>query len=291
MKVIFTDALVDSLEMVPFLLVIYLLVEWLEPRLGAGVEQNFQRAGRIGPALGVIFGIIPQCGFSVMASGLYVRRLIGVGTLMAVYLATSDEALPVMLAQPRKIGTVVPILVAKIVVGLLGGYGLAWALPFRAGRAEGAAVSADCEAGSIQACCDHDPSVPARGWGLLRHPLIHTGKIFVFVLVVTLGINALLALVGQAQLNKLLLQHSALQPVAAALVGLIPNCAASVAIAQLYLRGGLGFGSTIAGLCAASGLGLLVLVKENDRRDTLKIVALLLFISVVAGLLLQCCFD
>ena len=289
MNAIVTDALVDSLEMVPFLLAIYLLVGWLEQRLGAEVQEHIREAGAAGPALGALFGIIPQCGFSVMASGLYARRLLTLGTLMAVYLSTSDEALPVILAQPQKIRTVIPILSTKVVVALLAGHGL----DLLSGRrsAEDAPALAQEEKLSVHACCDHDLTARPRGWRLLVHPLVHTGKVFLFVFVVTLGLNYLMTAVGQESLRRVLLQESPLQPVVTALVGLIPNCAASVVITQMYLKGGLSFGSAISGLCAAAGLGLLVLVKENDRRDTLKIVALLLLISVAAGLLLQCCFD
>jgi len=289
MNAIVTDALVDSLEMVPFLLAIYLLVGWLEQRLGAEVQEHIREAGGAGPALGALFGIIPQCGFSVMASGLYARRLLTLGTLMAVYLATSDEALPVILAQPQKIRTVIPIIGTKIVVALLAGYALD--LLSRRRSAEDAPAPTQEEKLSVHACCDHDLTARPRGWHLLVHPLVHTGKVFLFVFVVTLGLNYLMTAVGEESLHRVLLQESPLQPVVTALVGLIPNCAASVVITQMYLKGGLSFGSAISGLCAAVGLGLLVLVKENDRRDTLKIVALLLLISVAAGLLLQCCFD
>ena len=140
---------------------------------------------------------------------------------------------------------------------------------------------------SLHACCDHHLSERTAGWRLLTHPLIHTAKVFSFIFLVTLTLNYLIAGVGQDNLSRFLLQRSALQPVLTALIGLIPNCAASVVITQLFLKGALSFGSVIAGLCSSAGLGLLVLARENDRADTLRIVGLLLAISIAVGLILQ----
>ncbi len=286
MKEIFLSALLDSAGMIPFLLVVYFLVEWVERKFGGAIEHRLQKSAKAGPAMGALFGCVPQCGFSVVAASFYSRRLITTGTLLAVILSTSDEAIPVVLAHPGRGGIVLKLLITKLIIGIAGGY-LVDLLLRRRKPAE-ADRDARAEKTHELGCCNHQLSGRTSRWQLLAHPLIHTVKIFVFILAVTLGINGLIALVGQENLGRVLLSHSLLQPFLAALVGLIPNCAASVAIAEMFLRGGLSYGSTVAGLCCSGGLGLLVLMRENrDFKDNLRVIALLVFISTAAGLAIQ----
>ena len=286
MKEIFLNALVDSAGMIPFLLVIYFVVEWFERRFGGTIEHRLKKSAKAGPALGALFGCVPQCGFSVVAASFYSRRLITTGTLLAVILSTSDEAIPVMLAQPGRCGMVVTLLITKLIIGLIAGY----LIDFLMRRRKPAEAAHDDHADEHHelGCCNHQLSGKTSRWQLLKHPLIHTAKIFLFIFAVTLGINGLIAAVGQENIGRVLLRHSLLQPFLAALIGLIPNCAASVAIAEMFLKGGLSYGSAVAGLCCSGGLGLLVLLRENrDFKDTLRIVALLFFISTAAGLAIQ----
>ena len=286
MKELFLSALFDSAGMIPFLLVIYFLVEWFERKFGGTVEHRLQKSAKAGPAIGALFGCVPQCGFSVVAASFYSRRLITTGTLLAVILSTSDEAIPVMLAQPGRSGIVVTLLITKLIIGLIAGY----LIDFFMRRRKPAEAAHDDHADEHHelGCCNHQLSGKTSRWQLLKHPLIHTAKIFLFIFAVTLGINGLIAAVGQENIGRVLLRHSLLQPFLAALVGLIPNCAASVAIAEMFLKGGLSYGSAIAGLCCSGGLGLLVLLRENrDFKDTLRVVVLLVFISTVAGLAIQ----
>jgi hypothetical protein len=278
------EALIDSAKTVPFLLFIYFIVEWFERRFGHTIESRLQGKAAFGPLLGAICGCIPQCGFSVVASALYARRLITKGTLLAVFLATSDEAIPVILAQHQQGKTVIKLLITKLIIGLVGGYAIDIVLgSYRRQRAIGGqpAVAEVHEHG----CCHHDPGGTTAKWQWLVHPLVHTAKTFLFIVLVTLGINYLM---GEDSFKILFFRHSIFQPFLAALVGLIPNCAASVAIAELFLKGGLSYGSTIAGLCSSSGIGLLVLMKENrDKRDTLKVLLLLVAISTAVGIAIQ----
>ena len=286
MKEIFLNALSDSAGMIPFLLVIYFVVEWFERKFGGNIEHRLRKSAKAGPALGALFGCVPQCGFSVVAASFYSRRMITTGTLLAVLLSTSDEAIPVMLAHPGQSRTVITLLITKLVIGVTAGY-LIDLLMRRRNSAEVAHVDRDDEHHEL-GCCNHRLSGKTSRWQLLKHPLIHTAKIFVFIFVVTLGINGLIAAVGQENIGCVLLRHSLLQPFLAALVGLIPNCAASVAIATMFLKGGLSYGSAVAGLCCSGGLGLLVLLRENrDFKDTLRIILLLLFISTAVGLAIQ----
>lgn len=273
--------------MIPFLLVIYCLVELLERRFGETINAKLQKAAKSGPALGAALGCFPQCGFSVLASALYTRRLITMGTLLAVYLATSDEAIPVILAKPDKAGIVIPLLITKLTIGIVSGYAVDILL--RSYRKQAPPDSeVHVEEMHEPGCCEHHISGKISKWELLTHPLFHTAKVFIFIFAVTLGINYLISMVGEANLGKVLLQRSVFQPFLAALVGLIPNCAASVAITEVFLKGGLSYGSTVAGLCCSGGLGILVLLKDNhDTRDTIRVLSLLVAISTAVGVTIQ----
>lgn len=287
MKELVLDTLKDSLQMIPFLLLIYCGVEWLERRFGDVINKRIQQAENTGPVIGALFGCVPQCGFSVFASAMYTRRLITIGTLMAVYLSTSDEAIPIILSQPDGAKLVIPIILTKVAIAVTAGYLLDLVLRSPQKRAVGKqeAMHSIHEDG----CCKHSLYEDTRKWKWFVHPLMHTAKVFAFVFLVSLGIHYLIETIGEESFTKLLLPHSPLQPVVAAMVGLIPNCAASVAITQVFLEGGIGFGSVIAGLSAGAGLGTLVLIRDNKSfRDTLRVLGLLTGISIAAGIFIQC---
>lgn len=299
------DAFSDSIAMVPLLLVIYFLIEWAEYRFGNRIGHAVEKAGKAGPLIGAAAGIIPQCGISVVASALYVQRLATVGTLLAVFLATSDEAIPVILSQPDKIGTLLPLLLTKFVVALIAGYAID--LIMRRHNCStlahiDAVENSHDEAGhdhskvlDEKACCGHHPTsehdfdekVTRHNFPreLFIHPIVHTLKVFAFIFVISFLLALLFAVVGQDTLAALLAGHPYLQILLSTLVGLIPNCAASVAVTEFYLSGVISFGSCVAGLCAGGGLGLLVLFREGDKKEALRITGLLVVISIAAGLL------
>ncbi|MHB9109235.1 MAG: putative manganese transporter [Armatimonadota bacterium] len=339
------EAVHDSLKLFPFLLGAYVLVAVLEYRFGDAISKHILKAGKAGPLLGALFGSIPQCGFSVMGSALYARRLVTMGTLLAVFIATSDEAVPMILSQPEKIGWLLPIIGAKVVLAIIAGYGVDLVLrlvrPRQAMDDQHAAEAVEGEAShqhtTVAAaaevagdthhqqatltavppeehahdepevheheeidevlrehgCCDHHiaggcPRKPSPWSSLLWHPLQHTAKVFIFIFLVTLALGYLAHRYEDAMSGLLLPRHLLLQPVLTALVGLIPNCAASVAITQLLIEGKITFGAAMAGLTTSAGVGLLVLLKENrSRRNTLLVLALLLAIGITAGILLQ----
>ncbi len=298
---IFLDAIIDTTKMIPFLLVVYIGIELIEYKLGNAIREKMQKVGNSGPVLGALAGSFPQCGFSVVAAALYTQRLVTLGTFLAVLLSTSDEAIPVILSQPDKTNLILPIILTKIFIALIAGFAVDLIFK-KANKKTLAHINAYASGEddshhhheSIideQACCGHSTSSSAKKFSskeIFFHPILHTLKIAVFILITTLFINFTIFQIGEDTFIKLFLGHSFLQPFLAALVGLIPNCAASVAITQLYLEGAISYGAVIAGLCASGGLGILVLFKEDtDKSDIFKVIALLFGISVFSGLVIQ----
>lgn len=274
-------ALEDSLGMLPFLFGAYLLMEWLEHRSGERMEAALAKARRLGPVTGALLGCIPQCGFSVAAANLYAGRVITPGTLVAVFLSTSDEAVPMLLGAPEKAGMLFPLLGIKVVLGLGAGLlvDLCWRrlAPRESSAQEG-----------IHSLCDH---CHCEEGSILAAALRHTAGIFLFICLVNLVLGGAVEFLGEERLASLLLSGSFLQPLAAALLGLIPNCAASVLLTRLYLEGALGFGSLIAGLASSAGVGLLVLFRANRRpKENLAITGAVWGFGALAGLLLQLLF-
>jgi hypothetical protein len=299
------DALTDSAQTIPFLIIIYVGIELIEYKYANKIRESVQKAGKAGPAVGALAGSFPQCGGSVVASALYTQRLVTIGTLIAVYLATSDEAIPVILAYPDKAKIIiVPLIINKIIIALISGFAIDFIL--RKSNKETLAHIKAYAKGSDdpnhhhetiieeKACCAHTMSPSSKKFNpkeIFYHPIIHTAQVFAFILIVTFAINFAISQMGEDAFDKLFLGHSFFQPFLAALVGLIPNCAASVAIATLYLKGAITYGSMIAGLCAAAGLGLLVLFREGkDKRDAFRVLLLLFGISVLAGEVIQYLF-
>lgn len=301
MQEIFFDALFDSLKMIPLLLVVYIGIELIEYKLGNQIRKKMQNTGYAGPAIGSLLGIFPQCGFSVVSTALYTQRLLTIGTLMAVYLSTSDEAIPVILSQPDKAKILIPIILTKIIIALIAGYAIDFL--FRKTNKKTIAHSQAYARGENNpehhhesvieetACCGHSLNSSAKKFNpkeIIVHPIIHTLKIFSFIFIVSFLINLLIFTIGENSLQNIFSHNIFIQPFLAALFGLIPNCAASVAITELYLKGILTYGAVIAGLCASGGLGILVLLKEEkSKREIFTIIGLLLGISVLSGLIIQ----
>lgn len=271
------DAVIDTVKLIPFLFLTYLAMEYLEHKTGSKAQRLVQRAGRFGPVIGGLLGVVPQCGFSAAASGLYTGRVITLGTLFAIYLSTSDEMLPILISEQAPIGLIGKILFAKAAIGIFAGMLIDFVL-----RKKGVE-----EHEHIHEICEHDHCHCEEGAGVFRSALTHTLQISIFILVVTFGLNLILHFVGEDTLANLVLNRRILGPALAGLIGLIPNCAGSVAITQLYLEGAMSIGSAMAGLLTGSGVGLLILFRMNpDKKENLKILALLYGIGVLAGILI-----
>ena len=285
------DAIKDSLHMLPFLFLIFVVIEVIEFFYSDKMTQLAKYSSKAGPLVGSIAASFPQCGFSVIASTLYTKRLITKGTLIAVFLSTSDEAIPVILSEPSKMYLIVPILLAKIFIGISAGY----LIDFLLGQFKNADENNAQNAENLEVeegCCKHHVHKP-RKRDLLLHPLEHTVNVFIFVVLITVGLNYMVHCIGgEENLGQYFLNDSILQPVITAIVGLIPNCAISIAITLMYLKGAIGFGSVISGLCSSAGLGLLVLLKKNTSlKDSAKIILMLLGVSIFWGIVIQSVYN
>lgn len=269
----FLDAVLDTARTLPFLLAAFLVIEAMEHYSGRAASRLLSRVGRFGPAAGAVFGCIPQCGFSVAAANLYSGGLISLGTLLAVFLSTSDEAVLILLGHPGSAGTIFPLLLAKVMLGIAAGYILDF---FSRNPKEEKHIVDLCKS-----CGCSNTS------GVWRPALWHTLRLAVYLLGFTFVLNLVLEFLGVEQLARILGRDTLLQPFLAALLGLIPNCASSVLVTELYLAGGLSFGSAVAGLSAGAGVGLAVLFRSNrPMKENFKILLLLYGIAAGFGILL-----
>ena len=267
-------ALEETVKLLPFLFIAYLLMEYLEHHAAGKMEGLLRAIGPTGPLVGAVLGCVPQCGFSATASNLYAVGLVSRGTLLAVFLSTSDEALPLLLGHSNAAGEIGRLLLCKVLIGVVVGFAVnAWERKFGKPRE----LTDMCE---HCGCHDHG--------GILRPALWHTLRIALFCLVLNFLLHLGFDLLGQERLAGLLLAGSWAQPFMAAIIGLVPNCAASVMLTQLYLGGVISFGSVLAGLCAGAGVGLAVLLRVNgSKRDTVQTVGILYLVSALVGLAAQ----
>ncbi len=317
-------ALTDTLYLVPFLFVTYVAMEWLEHRTAGKTQDAIKRAGAAGPFIGALLGAVPQCGFSVAAATLYAGRVITLGTLFAVFLATSDEMLPIFLAEQVDPSTIVQILGTKVVIGMIMGFIVDAVLRLARRDEQDLRIHELCErdncgcvgCGGDCAACEENPELVYEhydavhreeleealdeprhrdhdhahdhggGWrSVLKSALVHTLQVTLFIFLITLALDGILEAVGEDALGAALGGDSLFSILLASLVGLIPNCAASVVIAQLYLDGILGAGAMIAGLLVSAGVGLLVLVRTNHHwKQNIAIIVGLYVTGVAWGL-------
>ncbi|MFH0984734.1 MAG: putative manganese transporter [Candidatus Omnitrophota bacterium] len=283
------DAFKDTLAMAPWLLGIYIALEFLENRSESFIGEKISHRMGAAPLLGALFGCIPQCGFSVIAATLFARRCISLGTLIAVFISTSDEAVPVILAQHDKAPLVLWLLFVKVILATVAGYAVDFFCRKDNPREPHSSHAPVVPQGGYRHCSCHAHGREIPRWKtFFLFPLKHTLKVLFFIFAVSLSIGLLVARSGEAGLEHLFFSGTLLQPFFSVLVGLIPNCAASVAITEIYLKGGITFGSAVAGLSASGGLGFLVLLKENkDRKENALVIGLLVLISLTAGILLN----
>lgn len=275
------DALIDSAKMLPFLFLAFLLMEFIEHRAGDKMVSFLRKngGGRVGSAaLGAVIGCVPQCGFSVAASNLYAGRVISVGTLIAVFLSTSDEAVPVLLAHPDRAAVIWQLLAVKIVIAAAVGIIADIVVRIFKLERDGESIEDMCEETGC-GCGSH---------GIWYSSFKHSVNIFIFILIVNLILGFVMAFVGEETVENFLGGMGIFQPIVTGLVGMIPNCAASVLVTELYAEGAISFGSAVAGLCTGAGVGLAVLFRANKNvRENLVITGTVYAAGVLSGILLN----
>lgn len=271
------DATVDSIKLVPFLFVTYLIMEYIEHKTKDKTKQAIKKSGKYGPFIGSVLGVFPQCGFSVSATNLYAARVITLGTLIAVYLSTSDEMLPIFLSEAVPITTILTILGIKLIIGMIAGFAIDFVMRLKHKEQEEEKIVDLCEKEHCH--CEH---------GIIKSSLKHTLNIFIFIWIVTLLINIGIHFVGEERISGFLQNQPILGPLIAGIIGLIPNCASSVILTQMYLENIISMATVISGLLVGAGVGLAVLFKTNRGiKQNIKIVALLYSIGVIAGIIIE----
>ena len=258
------DTLKDSLKLLPFLFLTFLFLEYIEHKTSSKLKKMIEKSGKLGPIIGSFLGAFPQCGFSVVATNLYATRVITLGTLISIYLSTSDEMLPILISEKVDIKIILMIILIKIIAGII--MGILIDLIIRKKDQE----HCDCEHSILKSTCKH------------------TFNILFFIMIVTFVLNLGFFYLGEEKLSELFMKNNFFSPFITSLVGLIPNCGASVALTELYLNGAITLGSSLAGLLTGSGVALLVLFKVNkDKLENIKIITLLYSIGVIVGMLVN----
>lgn len=271
---IIIDTLLDGLKILPFLWLAFLLIELLEHKLNQKTKTIIEKSGRLGPLLGSILGCFPQCGFSVMATNLYITKMITMGTLISIYLSTSDEMLPLLISHGSSLTLILKIIAIKVGIGMLSGFLIDCFIP----RKKITSPHQFCE----EEHCHCET-------GILKSSLIHTIHTITFILFITFILNIIMNYGGITLIKNLAKQNHFISSLIASLIGLIPNCAASVILTELYLSNVISFANLIAGLLTGSGVAILVLLKSNkSRKENLQIILFLYLIGSISGILLEC---
>jgi len=268
----------DSLKILPFLFITYLVMEVLEKKAGGKTNLLLENAGKAGPIAGGILGVIPQCGMSTVASNLYAGRIISVGTLIAIYLSTSDEMLPIMISRSIESAIIAKVLLFKVVIAIIAGVMVDF-IDHKWKKEEHQEMK-------IHDFCEHEHCHCEDG--ILKSAIRHTLKIFLFVFIITFMLNMGIEFIGEENLANFILNRPVLGPILAGLIGLLPNCAASVVITQMFLDGLMSFGTMMAGLLVGAGVGTLILLRVNeDKAESLKIIGTLYLVGVLSGVFLN----
>ena len=271
------DALIDTLKILPYLLITFILIELLEHKLSKKNEKFLTKNKKFGPIIGSILGALPQCGFSTMASNLFSSKVITIGTLTAVFLSTSDEMLPIMISEHESVLTILKIIGFKVVVGII--VGIIIDLIYKS--------KSDKLNSHIHDICEDD-HCNCNKLGIIKSSIIHTIKIGIFILIANIIINLVIYKIGENNLSNILLSKNIFNYFIASLVGLIPNCASSVIITELYLSKLISLGSLLAGLLPGSGLGILLLFKTNKNiKENVLILSIIYFVGVILGILVD----
>ena len=278
---ILIDVALDTVKLLPFLFLTYLAMEYIEHKTGDKAKETIKKSGKVGPLVGALLGVCPQCGFSAAASSLYAGRIITVGTLVAVYLSTSDEMLPIFISEQVPALDILKILGLKALIALIVGFAIDIAANV---LIKSRSHSPEPEIGHL---CEHD-HCHCEEEGILKSAIHHTLQIIAFIFAISLALGFVIEFIGQEALANFITNKPIIGELVAGLIGLIPNCAASVVITQLYLEGALSFGAMMSGLLVGAGIGLVVLFRMNENKiRNLEIVGILYVAGVIFGILIE----
>lgn len=271
---ILIDALLDSIKLIPLLFLSYLFISFLEKQGSLASRLNYLLAYRLGPFFGALLGCLPQCGFSVIAASLYAQKAISVGTLVAVFISTSDEALPMFLAHPQQYKELGLLIFIKSVIAIIAGYTIDLFVKHR--KLEDDEVF---EVEGISCSCEDS---------LFMNAIKRTSKTLIFILGINLVMGVIIGLLGEEQLKRMLMVQPIIQPFIAGLIGFIPNCASSIFIVQLYFIEGINFGAMISGLVSGAGVGIAVLLKSNkNKKENFMIIFYIYVVAIISGMLIN----
>ena len=276
MKEVLLDTLLDAIKIIPFLFVTFLLMEYIEHGFTKKGKEKIKKAGNLGPFFGGLLGAVPQCGFSVMATNLYATRIVTLGTLISIYLSTSDEMLPILISQRCSFSVIIKILLIKVLIGMMAGFIIDFIIRKKT-KSSNYEIKKFCDEEHCD--CEH---------GIIKSSIKHTFNILIFIIVITLLLNLGFYYFGNDSIEKLFLKDSFFSPFISSLIGLIPNCGASVILTELYLNNVISFASVIAGLLTGSGVALLVLFKINKNvKENVKILLTVYFIGALSGIVIE----
>ena len=274
MKHILLDTLFESLNLLPFLLITFLIIEFIEHKASKKSIQMLTKTKKYGPIIGGILGATPQCGLGVMATNLYATNIITIGTLIAIYLSTSDEMLPVLISEGMPFSKILIILLIKVIIGIVCGFIIDFIF-----RKKNKHTKID-----VQELCENEHCHCENS--IIKSSLIHTLKTFSFIFLVSFVLHIFIHEIGEDKISTLLLNGNIFTPFLSSIIGLIPNCAGSVVITELYVNNVISFGSMLAGLLTGSGISILILFKVNsDLKENMMILGTIYIIGVIFGIL------
>lgn len=280
---IIEDTFIDTIKLIPFLFITYLVMEYIEHKMGKKSKNTIKKSGKFGPLIGSILGVFPQCGFSVSATNLYAGRVITLGTLIAVYLSTSDEMLPIFISEAVSPIIIFKILGIKLFIGILAGIIIDFVMNLLSKNNN----NKDNEENEIGHMCEEE-HCHCDEKGVLRSAIFHTLNITLYIILITFAINILVYFIGEETIANLLLNKPIIGPMISSLIGLIPNCASSVIITNMYLENIISLGSLMSGLLTGAGVGLAILFKTNNKlKENFGIIFLLYVIGVVSGIFIE----
>lgn len=275
MKDIILDTFIDGIKLLPFLFFAFLLMEFIEHKVSDKSKKIVQKSGRFGPLFGSIIGAFPQCGFSAAVTNLYAARIVSIGTLISIYLSTSDEMLPILIASKAETSLIIKIIGLKVIIGMVFGFIIDFIL--RKKNNEKESIHDFCD--SEHCDCEHS---------ILKSSLKHTLNIFVFIIIISFLLNLSFDYLDENVISKIFMKGNFLSYFISSIIGLVPNCGASVVITELYLNNVLTLGAALSGLLTGSGIAILILFKVNKNiKENIKILLTVYFIGVFSGMLID----